>query len=321
VVDSENANKEFNVKLEERVHLKAKEKDDKDHQKLALFKLESWTLMTDKELANELVKLKEELSEHKYYVQDYIDIITRLSMINDLEYGLFVPGDEQKVQNKSDDWTVVNIQDYVEKMSLSDKKGDELTEEMLKWRSSTTDGYINYSDYEKYVLPLMNMVYAHKEEKKLIQNPFNCGADEFAKIVNDNLDYYKYNGFLVMYDESEVEKVLMEDDVKRIVELRNAIQKIFIDDEQQRSSRMNYLNTNIIYDYQPLVKLRDMLHCDRHNNRVKYNSAHARNREIALCGLEQDIGLAIDFLNEINEALEDYARKHHEGHIAVKPEW
>ncbi|MBO6206138.1 MAG: hypothetical protein J6O73_04280 [Lachnospiraceae bacterium] len=294
--------------------------ESEEYKKLSVFKLKEWYYLKDEDVIRLIKVLEEELSENKYYPQDYKEIILLLMGINNPEFGMHPTKERIRTESgyllepaavdfdeKAQEWTIshdekvkddgssktqdnvpysgyeyIDIKKYVEIMTRQEASKD-LTRQML---NIFTDDISFAESYRRLIEPLLAMV--DEKEKSALKSSgleneetFNNWDEKLYNFCNKNKNEYLMKGqFLSLYDEGTILRKLENADAEEITYLRDTLNNIY-----------SFSNLNDAYskDYSLIEEICKLIMRDRENNRKKYNSGNSRTKEIALRMLETDL--------------------------------
>ncbi len=327
VANSEVINADFIARLNECISAENDRKNDEAHSELALFKLREWYYHDDDEVKEDIKKLKEELSEKKYYPYEFKEIILILMGINSAELGMKMKTSDnmqvekyedsvdnttyplsescEKIQNKNESsninyvpWDQENIDEYVNLMMQYTKEDDfSVTEDMLRVLSEDLS---LVQEYKRHVKPLIEWVH-NKELSELKksdggQDAFEINGEELYNFFKGRRDTYLLKRqFLSLYGHDRIECKIKESKTQYLLELAGAIGAVY-----------NFGNLREFFpdDYEVVNQIWLDLKKDRETDRSRFNPAKERTKEMALRRLENDFESYRNKLQDLNEVIE-----------------
>ena len=294
--------------------------ESEEYKKLSIFKLKNWYYLKDEDVIKLIKILENELSENKYYPQDYKEIILLLMGINNPEFGMHPTKERTRNESgfllepaaidfneRAQEWAIshdekvedagscrtqdkvpysgyehIDIKKYVEIMTRQEASKD-LTRQML---NIFTDDISLAKSYRGLIEPLLAIVdgkekSALKSSELETEDIFNNWDEELYNFCNKNKNEYMMKGqFLSLYDKETILRKLKNADAEEITYLRDTLNDIY-----------SFSNLNDAYskDYSSIDYIYKSIMRDRENNRKKYNSGNSRTKEIALRMLETDL--------------------------------
>lgn len=307
--------------------------NDKEHYKLALYRLKEWYYFSDEEVLDDIKRMKKELEEKKYYPADFKDIVYTLMCINNFDFGMKIDKDTEcsndyiydatdentfsandnadspsnkdgeiltETKTEYNKWNEVNINEYVGLMlRYTDDEELLLTSDMLRLLS---ENYDFAKRYRAYIQPLLDWI-NKKELAKLEKTDEGYGAldidgDELYKFFRDRRDsYLTRKRFLSLYSYGDIKKYICNSSVKGLLNFADAISAVY-----------NFVNLRDFFseDYNTVNMIWTELKNDRESGRQIYNKEKSRTREIALRRLESCFKKYRNQLRDPNEVSKNF---------------
>lgn len=280
-----------------------------EHTKLTLFMLREWYYMDDAEIESSLKSLKTELTEGKYYPEEYKDIIYVLMCIRNPNFGMkpsherYDSGDIMyesampdfpEIQFHTSDEEIlypfefsveIDISDYVSAMTKDIRQNNKtVTREMLNIMSEDYSFVKEFRDYEKPLLEIIdeqeksNLVPTKEETDSVVG--FDAWDEELYSFCKNHKNEYMNKGqFLSLYSSEQILKKLENASAREI--------DIFIETLESVYSFSN-LGDVFIRDL-PVVKyIKEEMKKDSNNGHQRFNCNQSRTKEIGLRQLEYE---------------------------------
>lgn len=167
-IDDEIIYKDIKTIIDEKVDIKKSYKESEEHRSLALNRLMDWYLLSNDEEVKTLVQqMKDELSNRKYYPQEFKEIILTLMRINNPNFGM---NPDKNIESNNAIFDSLESRQFVGMSVVDQVAGDHLYAE---WEKFDISQFINlmiaYFDDEQFVMT-KEMIRVLSEDKQFIYN-------------------------------------------------------------------------------------------------------------------------------------------------------
>jgi len=304
-IDAEVVYTDIKTIIDEKVAIKKRHKESEEHRLLALNRLMDWYLLPDDEEVKNLVQqMKDELSNKKYYPQEFKEIIFTLMRINNQNFGM----NPDKVSESNDsifdstesgqfvgmsvvdqetyphhyaEWKEIEISDFIDLMiAYFDDEQFILTKDMIRVLSDDKQFVYNYRQLTMPLIERIEQREAHKvsvnEEGTLISDmPWNDEFETFC--LNSKTEFINQGRFLSLFNYDELTKKFITASPIEIHHFCNAVKKVY-----------SFSNLAEVYfaDYEIVKGISDYV---SKNIDGLLNENNSRVKEIALKRLESDM--------------------------------
>lgn len=262
VLNLNDAKTDFYNHVNESIHLALNRVRDREHYNLALYRLKEWYYFSDEKVLDDIKRMKQELSEKKYYPCDFKDIVYTLMCINNVDFGMkldkdvessneyiYDATDESTFLEKDNDyssgnkeanitaikaeyekWHEVNINEYVDLMlKYTDDEGFVLTSDMLRLLS---ESYDFAKQYRSYIQPLLDWI--NKQELAKLEktdegyDAFDIDSEELYIFFRDRRNsYITKKRFLSLYGYEDIMEYIRNSSVKGLLNFADALNAVY----------------------------------------------------------------------------------------------
>lgn len=304
-IDEEVICRDIFERVNSKLKIQIRKDKNKEHLKLALFQLIKWYYLSDEDVKRLVLQMKNELSEKKYYPQEFQDIICTLMKINNPNFGLkYEENRNQKentiyditdssqfanmhleevhiIKHMYSDWDEYKIEEYVElMMKYFDDPEFVIDNKMIRVLSE--DKRFAFK-YRKYVLPILNKI-DEIEMRNVAKKDNGIGISDmewdnvFEEFVSTKkIEFMDQGHFLSLFDFNKFKIRLNNASTDSIYCLIESIELV-------------YSFSNIVDVYSAdLPFINQVLNYIRRSNGDNINSEKSRTKEIAISRLEYDL--------------------------------